>query len=853
MMTGRLWRIVEARLRRRLPPAHLESTIGDLAEDYLERRGTIGGLRAGFWLLGEAWSLRRAHVPASAAHWSMRTAATEVHFAARRLRARPLPALACAGLLGLGIGFGTAAFSAVDAVLLRPAPFPNHDRLIEQGLWRVDARVMEAWRESGMVERVEAGQPTTAQFDAASGARVWPAARVTPGVFDLLGVRPVLGRPFARPGSAPVPPDEILIGEAVWEAAFGADPAVVGRRVAFGGDTAVVVGVMPGTFRFPQPSTVVWIPFEVPSGAPGGFWLYGLLRPGVPREDAEARFDAIARDMNVIPSNYSRRSHVPLHPLGDADLEPFADQALWMVLGGAGMAFVVLCANVSSLLLAGLSGRRQEFAMCAALGASRGRLVREAVIEHSLIGLAGAAAGVWIAWGLTSVMPLVFQGHTLNPIDVDGRALALASVLGIAAVLISGLTPAWLGTRADAGGDTRVSRQAATDTRTSRLAARGLLTLEVALACSLLVGSAVLARSFVSLAYADRGMDGDGVTRVSIQNLDDATGSRESLRLAMEDIEATFTGWSTVETIALSREVPPDSWGDGVVHFGPPGSRPDPDAVVRTDVFRVTGSFFDVYRIPIRRGRPFGRGDSDVDAIVSGRLADLLWPGLDPIGRTFSFGAFPDARRVVGVAGDITLPTIDPARDLPELYSPLGDTSRTLYLNLRCRGECPTEAALDARVRSVHPTLRARLTTPAEDTYAAQLELPRATAEVGTVFATVAIVTAAAGLFCVLTLAVGRRRREFGVRVALGASPRQVQRLVLREGLTTVAVGVAAGSLGGWFVARLLSAFHYGVTATDPVAWGAVLAAVTITSIAASWLPSRQAARIDPAQLLRQD
>jgi hypothetical protein len=373
---------------------------------------------------------------------------------------------------------------------------------------------------------------------------------------------------------------------------------------------------------------MVWTPLRMDVPEPFIFTIFGRLEPSVPHADAEARLKLLARELAWLPDNYSGPS---LREVGLPDLDPFAGRALWFLLAGAAFVLVVLCANVSNLVLAGLSSRRREFGMCTALGASRGRLIREAAVEHAIVGLAGVASGVWIAWGLTAIVPGVFQGHTLNLIDIDLRALAAASALGAASVLLSGVVPAWLGTRSRVSDAARLSPGAAGESRSGRMAARVLLAGEVALACSLLVGSALLVRSFTNLAYDDRGLDADGVTRLRVFNLDDAFGSYEAKRLAADAIEERFQAWPPIAAIALSRELPPDSWDRSVPHLGAAGTRPDLSRAVFSDSYRVSASFFDLYGIPIVRGRSFERGDLATDVVVSERLANVLWPGADPI------------------------------------------------------------------------------------------------------------------------------------------------------------------------------------------------------------------------------
>jgi hypothetical protein len=374
---------------------------------------------------------------------------------------------------------------------------------------------------------------------------------------------------------------------------------------------------------------------------------------------------------------------------------------------------------------------------------------------------------------------------------------------------------------------------------------RALIVGEVALACSLLVGSALLLRSFANLAHADRGVDLADVMSINLAGLDKAFPSVEAMAAGTAAIETDVATWPEIQAFALSREVPPSVRANRIN-----GDAGRSGGDMRADHYRVSPAFFGFFGIPIVRGRNFAAGDRDRAAIVGERLARQLWPDVDPIGQIFAFGN-GGATRVIGVAGEIHLPTLDRDLDRPEFYSTLGNASRTLIISVRCRGTCPSEAAIRTRLSSIHPSIGARIDPPADNEYLNHLRLPRALAEVAGLFAIVAVLAASGGLFSVMTYTVGRRRREFGIRMALGASRADMRRLVFRDGLTTVVVGAVIGCGGGWMVARALARFHYGVSAADPLAWGCVMGALVLASLAAAWRPARAAMHVNPVQLLR--
>ena len=858
-MRATLWRLVEWQVGRHAPSAHVASIIGDLAEDYARRRAHSGEIASAAWLLRETRSLTRAYRTAHPPRRLMLR--DDCRQAARRLTSQPGIALLCVVLLALATGLSTAMFSVADALLLRPAPFREADRLVRQTLFRPEPAVMAEWRASGLFEGVEAVRLAPFRLEPETGGP-WNGAWVTPGIFDLLGVRPLLGRVITAPAPTGIP--EVMLSEAVWSASFGRDPAVLGKRIRVGGTPAVVVGIMPADFRFPEPATQGWASFAPVAGASGPVTIVGRLRAGIPVADAESRAADIVRRVGYIPRNYrSFTGAPPFQRVGDTPLGEVVTQALWALFAGVALVFVVLCANVNSLLFARIGARRRDFGVCAALGAARARLIRQSLIEHVLIGFAGSGAGVALAWLLTSQVPEAFVGRTLNPIDIDPRALIAASAIGVVSVVFSGVLPAWLGTRPDPMASLKRSGQPATETPRSRTAAGALVVVETALACSLLVGSAFLVQSFRNLVHADRGFEMEGVTHVrldleSIGQVPATPPSREQRDSLLRNLEASrggaldavqsaFAAMPGVRAIAVSQELPPDTGGGrGNVR------RTEDSDWIESDGYRVGPSFFTLYGIRILKGRGFQPGDTNSDVVIGERLADLLWPGQDPIGRMFAIGR-SQRRRVIGVASEIRLPTLDASLDRPEFYTPIERHADDVYVSVRCEESCPDEPTMRSLVTAVHPGLGIRLLASRENRYLEHLRLPRATAQVGGLFAVVAVFTAAGGLFSLLTYAVGRRRREFGIRTALGASPRQMARLVMRDGLGVAAAGLVAGTIGGWFVVKSLAAFHYGVRSNDPLIWSGVIAAIVVVSIAAAWRPALSAMRVDPVRLLREE
>jgi FtsX-like permease family len=408
-----------------------------------------------------------------------------------------------------------------------------------------------------------------------------------------------------------------------------------------------------------------------------------------------------------------------------------------------------------------------------------------------------------------------------------------------------------VGTALGGHGALRAIERGGTETRPARLAARALLVVEIALACALLSGATLLVRSFVNLTGADRGLKTENMLTGWVE-IPAATFKTREDRLAVATaLEEGLRATPGILGVALSLGAPP---GGGGIHFGKdwvsdvPGSG-QMDLTFQS--YNVRPDFFGLYGIPILRGRIHEPGDPENAVVVGERLAQIFWPGENPIGR-----AFGDARQkfqVIGLAKEIHLPTLESRQDMPEIYFSFGTGGGQVMLSVACAGTCPSIPAVRRAIQGVHAGLRIVNLGVLDDAYTEHLSRPRAAAALGGAFAVVALAAAAGGLLSVLTYAVNRRRREFGIRAAIGASSAQIRRLVLKDGATVAAMGLALGVGAGWLLDRAMSAMQYGVTPNDPVTWIIVVAVAGITTLGASWRPAGQAMRVDPAKLLRED
>lgn len=527
-------------------------------------------------------------------------------------------------------------------------------------------------------------------------------------------------------------------------------------------------------------------------------------------------------------------------PIAGVDSGAYLAHATLFLGGAVGLVFLVLCANVTTLLLARAGGRAREFSTCVALGASRSRLLRQAFTESLALGVGGLAAGCGIGWLLVGLaqswLPDAIVAQTLNPVDLDSRALAMASVAGLGATIAVSMLPASFGT--DTGGAaaaTRHESQSSTQSKFARSCTHGLLVAEIAFGTTLLLGTVLLVASFVRLADVDRGLDARGVVTGFAELPEGVSGA------TLDSTLRTVPGVS--ETTFARQQF--SHYGDGFVPDSP-GSGP---VEVWTSAQVVAPNYFDFYAIRLLRGRTFEEGESPSNVVISERFADAMWPGQDPVGRSFRF--HDDRYEVIGVVTETRLPSLDRRRDLAELYLP-GSPLAAVAFSVRCEPACDNSALLRRRITAAAPVLGIYRLEVLEHRYDAELARPRAAAIAAIIFAGIAVMAAAGGLFSVLSYAVSRRRRELGIRASLGARPAVLQRMVFREGAWMAAAGLALGGLAGMGVSRILASVLFEVSPAEPSIWFVVAGLIGATTLLATWLPARRASGIDPSGLLRE-
>jgi predicted permease len=793
----------------------------------------------------------------------------DFRYGVRRVLRQPGASAAVAALLALAIGVSSAMFAVVDAYIVRPAPFRDAAALSQVAVQKRDSTgfyhsfaTARLWRQSGVFEHVSGiisagGTLLTNSGDAVSVNTTF----VTPGTFEMAGVAPLLGRSFAagegRLGGA----DSVVLSEPLWRDRFGADPRVIGSTIQISDAKVTVVGVMPASFRFPYRGDGIWRPIDLdqpPADLAKRSLAIFVRRPaGVPApETARLALEALG------PSAVAN-SRVELYSVERGLLDRYSRDAIVALAMVVGLVFVVLCANVTNLILSRMMTRAQEFGVAAAIGASRRRLVRQVLFEYVAIGICAGTAGLAIAYGivggLNRILPADFLRRTLNPLDLDVRAVLATWAVGAVATALAGLPAAFLGTRANPVDSLRLGSRTATELWTSRALTRVLLTIEVAMAVALLATGGLQMRSFMRLTTADRGVDSERVLSAQVTLPASQFGDRAARAAVALALAERIRAVPGVADTALAAALPP-AGGDlysGAARADLPGAAP---LQMLASNYRVAPDFFRTLGIPITAGRGVAREDGPTDVVLGDAMKRSLFGATDAVGHSFTFGDL--TYRVIGLAAEIRNPTTDPRADLPEFYSTLfvpgkpGEASavpgsRTVTLAIRCGDPCASIPMIREAIHIVSAHAGVASIRPLSDDFLEQLTRPRLAATTALVFAFLGLFASAVGIYGVFHYSVSRQKRELGVRAALGATPGALGRSVVAGSLKITIAGAAGGAFAAWLLAKWLAAPLYGVQFADPTTWAVVLATVAVTAPLASWRPARQAMRVDPSFLLR--
>jgi predicted permease len=802
----------------------------------------------------------------------------DVRFALRAMRQQKGLTLAALLSLALGIGANTAIFSVAYGVLMRPLPYPEADRLVRLGEEHPGANAAFrgslltghtylAWTgDAATIEGIAAFSRNALTDTSGTEAVRLTSAAVSPSLFELLRARPAAGRPLvaddARPGAPPV----AVISDGLYRERFGADPDALGRTLTLDGVAHSVVGVMAPEFYFPDREVRLWTAFPEPEPPVGNsisfFGAIARLRPGATPAQAAAEGTAAARSVERSPiaeAVFGKGGpvEVRVQSLLD-DMTAGVKPALSVLAVGVAFVLLICCANVANLMLSRGVARERELAVRASLGASRRRFLQQALTESLVLSCLGGLLGVGLSWALLAVLPRLAPADfpRLEDISLDGRALAFAAVAAVAAGFLAGLLPALRAARRDPLPVLREGSGASVGTRTMRLGG-GLLVLEAALAVMLLVGAGLLIRSFVELLAVDPGYDADNVLLAQVFPAP-GTGEEEARQLAF-DLAERIGALPGVEA-AGAGNMAPLSRATAVSQFTlPPSATGGEPITARAVSYAVTPGYAEALSLRLVEGRFLARGDvgAGIRPLVVNEefVRSYLSDGRPVVGRRFEgvLGADERPAEIVGVVANVLKDGLDaaPQNEIYALPQVGAGPPAELDLLVRTAGDpVALVPALRATVAELAPAAAVEVAT-LSSRVSASVSQPRfAAATLGT-FALLAVALAAIGLYGVLSYNVSRRRREMGVRGALGADRGTIVGLVVRQGLGVTAAGLVLGLAGAAAVARLLASLLFGVTPFDPVAFGAAPILLFAVALGACLLPAWRAASVPPTEALR--
>ena len=856
--------------------AHLELAERDArvrgmsdAEARLAARRAFGGLE----------QIREAHRDARSAR-SLEHLWRDVRYGFRAMRRTPTVCASIVLILAVAIGANTTMFSAMQAILLRPLPYGDAERLavvMHNGQSPVSPANLEDWRrDTRSFASMGAAEYWRPNVGLTEGAERLMGLRVSPELLPLLQVPPASGR-LLQSTSAAADAREVVLSHGLSLRRFGSIEGAVGQSIRLDGDPYTVVGVMPASFSFPPFWAIgaeLWapLPLAVRSGGRGANSLrvFARLSPSVTIAQAQADIDAVTSRLEAqFPGTNRNVRVVPLHErvVGDTRLP------IVVFMVGVGFVLLIACANVAHMLLARAAGRRREVAVRLALGATRLQIVRQFLVESLLLAGLGAAGGVAVAvLGVRALVALAPPDlPRIADVRLDSTVLLFTALVSVVAGVIFGLVPALQAARPALGEHLKAGRGASADRRLSSVNDL-LMASEIAIALVLLAGAGLMLRTMASLQSIDPGFDPRGLLALSVSV--HGTPQAEPARRAafFTELADRVRALPDVSAVSAINHLPlrGDLWTRSFAIAGRPRARPGEGASAGYRV--VLPGYFATMGMRVVRGRDFT--DDDVAGapdvvIISDNLARQHWPGQDAIGQRIVVGESPlnpnaRWRTIVGIARDAVRNSWEGEAG-GEAYLPYlqatdylsGPESRYTYMTVVVRGRSGNVRALEAHVRSSALSIDRGVSvsdvTTMEDAVARALARPRFQSMLLALFAGVALLLAAAGVYGVLAHAMARRTREIGLRLALGAQRGQVRRMVIAQSLRRVALGVLAGLVGAAALTRLMTALLHGVRPGDPVTLAAVTALLVSVALAASHLPARRASRMDPMGALRDD
>jgi len=804
----------------------------------------------------------------------LETLGSDVHYAARMMRRSPVFTTTAVLTLALGIGANTAVFSVVNAVLLRPLPYPDSDRLVQ--IWSTNPKA-NRWGMWTAYPRFEDWRRENTVFEEMATARTWVitikggdhpeslfGVITSSQIFQLLRVQPMLGRGFLAEEDQPGHDHVIILSYGLWQRRFGSDRSVIGRTVDVDQQKYTVIGVMAPDFRFPPDLPVsyridAWLPpGPDPSRNDRGsnnYYTFARLKPGVTVAQAQAQTDAINHGLS---EKYSADREMGVKVVGwrrqvGSEVRP----ALLILLGAISLVLLIACANVANLLLARGAMRQREAALRQALGAGRARLIRQFLTESMLLAVFGGAIGLLLAYeGVDLFIRLAPDIPRLNDTTIDPHVLIFTAVLTLGTALIFGIAPALQGSSTDLQDSLKESGSRLTIGSTRARARSALVVAEIALALMLLAGAGLLVRSFVQLQQVDPGFNPRNLLTAFVMLPPSKYPEPQRQAAFFREVMDRITSLPGVECAGAADSAPMLSNDTGPVSIEGRPVRPD-EVEIQAERPKITPDYFCAMGIRLLRGRSFTWADNESSlpvAIINESAARQYWPDEDAMGKRVQLedGSAPVWRQVIGIVGDVRQDSLVKA-GRPEVYAPLLQVPVPyMVLAVRTRAE---PAALTAAVR--HAVTEVDKDQPLfqiktmEQVVGDSVAGRRFQMSLLAVFAAIALGLAAIGIYGLMSYTVNQRTHEIGIRMALGAKRRDVLHLVVRHGMMLAIVGVVLGTVGALLLTRFLSDMLYGVGVNDPTTLLSVATLLIGVAALASYIPARRAMRVDPIVALR--
>jgi putative ABC transport system permease protein len=799
-------------------------------------------------------------------------------FALRMMRKSPGFTLAAVLTLGLGIGANSAIFSVVNAVLLKPLPYEHGDRLVtlqqqapragmlnqpfsvaEINDYRAQSRSLDGLVEYHNMNFILLGRSEPERVE--TGVVSW-------NYFDVFGVKPLFGRAFRPEDEQPGAPAVLMLSYEYWIRSFGGDPTVVNKTFTMNDKLHKVVGILPPVPQYPDENDVYMPTTACPFRSRPAFianrqsrmmQAFGRMKPGVSVGQARADLNGVAANLEkAYPKDYPPAIDYSIATSSlQEELTHNARPTMLVLLGAAGFVLLIACANVANLNLSRMVRRERELAVRAALGAGRVRMFRQLLTESSLLALIGGGLGLLFSWGALNLLVSFAARFTprAREIHLDATVLLFTFVVAVLTSLLSGTAPALAARETVVGSLKEGGAQSTIGLGRQRMRSL-LIVAQVAVSFLLLIGAGLMLRSFAKLQHVDPGFQAENVLTMQIGLDFTKYNTNDKQRAFFETFLDKIEAQSGVKSAAASMMIPLNGNMRMTGDFEIEGQTPVPGQVHPVSDFRVvTEGYFETLHIPVLEGRAFTRADRpgapDV-AIVNRSAARQYWGTQDPIGKRFSADGGKSWIQIVGVAGDVRQYGLDKA-PVDEIYVPLAQSPfLDAVLTIKTAAEPMSIArGIIELLYAVDPSQPAARVRSLEQIRAESVEAPRLTTNLLGLFALLALAIAATGIGGVMALAVGQRRHEIGVRMAVGARPGEILRMILGQGMALALAGVGLGLFGALWITRLLQQLLFEVTPTDPLTYVGVAVVLGLAALVACYVPARRAARVDPIIALR--